>query len=177
MPVHCKNCDAGIPANRLLFCSRRCLEVYHARAARNRPGICSTCGCRAAVAGLKSCQSCREKRKKQYANSAPLRERHYFAGVKRKYGLTRERYYELFAFQKGCCAICDEKRPLVVDHDHATGRVRGLLCQICNRFLGKSGDRVAYFGNVIAYLLVHSGNLDLSRKHELMLRITTDALQ
>ena len=48
--------------------------------------------------------------------------------------LTEERYHELMESQEGRCAICGMKPEgrLAVDHDHATGQVRGLLCQSCN---------------------------------------------
>jgi len=56
-------------------------------------------------------------------------------------GLTLDDYERLLATQGGVCAICErppKKRRLHVDHDHATGKVRGLLCFTCNRYvLGK----------------------------------------
>ena len=56
-------------------------------------------------------------------------------------GLTLDDYERLLADQGGVCAICKrppKKRRLHVDHDHATGKVRGLLCFTCNRYvLGK----------------------------------------
>ena len=56
-------------------------------------------------------------------------------------GLTADQYDELLARQAGVCAICGKPpktRRLHVDHDHATQRVRGLLCFVCNRYvLGK----------------------------------------
>lgn len=43
----------------------------------------------------------------------------------------------MFASQDHKCAICTQTRTLVVDHDHATGRVRGGLCNRCNILLGR----------------------------------------
>ncbi|MGL4178298.1 MAG: endonuclease VII domain-containing protein [Dermatophilaceae bacterium] len=58
------------------------------------------------------------------------------ARVEVTYGLRPGQYQELLLFQQGRCYIC-QRRPgakrLAVDHDHATGEVRGLLCRGCNR--------------------------------------------
>lgn len=58
--------------------------------------------------------------------------------LKWKYGITIERYDQMFLQQHGLCKICKkQKRRLVVDHDHETGKVRGLLCDPCNLALNK----------------------------------------
>ena len=60
--------------------------------------------------------------------------------LRREYNLTPEDYYNISEIQDHKCRICSRgrsaKRPLYVDHDHATGRVRGLLCCLCNTRLG-----------------------------------------
>lgn len=60
------------------------------------------------------------------------------------YSLTIEDYERILAYQKGLCYICAKTNPsgvrLSVDHCHKTGQVRGLLCQRCNRVLGKIED-------------------------------------
>lgn len=59
------------------------------------------------------------------------------------YGLGIKGYNRLYDIQKGCCAICGTKKPrgtvrgLMVDHCHKTGKVRALLCDPCNRYLGR----------------------------------------
>lgn len=58
----------------------------------------------------------------------------------RTYAISIEQYEEMLAAQDDRCAICrkapPEGRRLAVDHDHDTGRVRGLLCTACNAALG-----------------------------------------
>lgn len=77
----------------------------------------------------------------------------------RRYGLTGEDYEAMVAAQGGRCAICREPPPpgcrLQVDHDHATGRVRALLCPRCNTLTGwieSNPDRVE---PVQRYLAAH----------------------
>lgn len=79
----------------------------------------------------------------------------------RKYGITQHDYNALLASQGGVCGICGSDDPskgragnkfFCVDHDHITGRVRGLLCVPCNTGLGRLGDNVASLERAIAYL-------------------------
>lgn len=76
-----------------------------------------------------------------------------------KYGLTEARYREILVEQGGGCALCGSftestgQRGMHVDHDHATGKVRGILCSGCNTALGKLGDNVAGVWRALDYLL------------------------
>jgi hypothetical protein len=78
--------------------------------------------------------------------------------LKSKYGLTVEAYDVMLAKQNGVCAICGSKNPrgpgkrLHIDHDHATGKVRGLLCHPCNRALGLVRDSPALLRKAATYL-------------------------
>jgi MinD superfamily P-loop ATPase len=75
-----------------------------------------------------------------------------------KYGLEYREYTELAAKQNNRCAICGTHESeclrgvLYVDHDHATGKVRGLLCHGCNTILGIWKDDVEILRRAIAYL-------------------------
>jgi hypothetical protein len=73
----------------------------------------------------------------------------------RAYGITVEYYVQLLVKQNSRCAIClkrDSVR-LSVDHDHATGRVRGLLCRKCNRAIGGLNDDPLLVQAALRYLL------------------------
>jgi Recombination endonuclease VII len=74
--------------------------------------------------------------------------------LKRRYGISREDYAALLARQGGVCAICAKppEKTLCVDHCHATGKVRGLLCRQCNWGLGCYGEDQAALIAALAYL-------------------------
>ncbi len=80
----------------------------------------------------------------------------YRRNLLKEYGLVAEEYDALLAQQGGVCAICGrvnpDGRPLYIDHDHATGRVRGLLCRKCNTALGLLSDDAATVRVALAYL-------------------------
>lgn len=75
--------------------------------------------------------------------------------LKKKYGLTPEKYTDMFKKQDGVCGIC-KKEPLkfhlAVDHCHKTGDIRGLLCTKCNVSLGWYEQ---YTNEVKTWLAVH----------------------
>lgn len=75
----------------------------------------------------------------------------------KKYGLSVGGYDDLLTTQGGKCAVCRVpaslcKRRLAVDHCHATGRVRGLLCPNCNNGLGRFKDSAERLRAAAAYL-------------------------
>jgi hypothetical protein len=72
----------------------------------------------------------------------------------KRYGLTIEQYDQLVEQQGSKCAICQRliDSTLVVDHDHDTNLVRGLLCDTCNRALGLFGDDYGNLYRAAQYL-------------------------
>jgi hypothetical protein len=81
----------------------------------------------------------------------------------KKFGITYEQYNQMLEEQNGVCAICGNKetaldnqshkiRALTVDHNHKTGKVRGLLCMNCNRCLGLLKDSTDVLQSTINYL-------------------------
>ena len=62
------------------------------------------------------------------------------AYLKYEYGITVQQRDGMIAKQNGRCAICHEPGKLHIDHDHATGRLRGMLCGSCNRAIGLLKD-------------------------------------
>lgn len=88
-----------------------------------------------------------------------LRKSAYYA-LKFRYGITEHQAVELALFQEGVCSICgavpdtSKKRGgLHIDHDHATGKVRGLLCEPCNLGLGNFKDNPESLRTAAEYLL------------------------
>lgn len=79
------------------------------------------------------------KRKETYYKN-PDKHREYY--LKDTYGITLKYYEEMLKAQGGCCGVCKKhhstlQRNLCVDHNHVTGKIRGLLCDNCNHGIGK----------------------------------------
>lgn len=118
----------------------------------------------------KNKEKLKEKRKLYYKNNiskikqrkslsiGEVRNRHYVY----KYSITLEKYNELLNQQNGVCAICKKSEStldkqgnlanLCVDHDHISGKIRGLLCRMCNSALGKFKDDINLLNSAIQYL-------------------------
>lgn len=76
--------------------------------------------------------------------------------LKLKYGLTEAQYNEMLQQQSNVCAVCENEfessKHTHVDHCHATGVVRGILCNHCNRALGAVKDNTEILHSLIQYL-------------------------
>jgi hypothetical protein len=78
------------------------------------------------------------------------------AKVRRSYGITVEHAEQTLVDQENKCAIClrdiNEQRPPKIDHCHATGKFRGILCQSCNTGLGLFRDDTASLERALQYI-------------------------
>lgn len=110
--------------------------------------------------GLKSwCKQCVNSHIKNRYWKDPIKsaEKARRQHIKLYYGITNEEYLKIFNDQNGECAICGKhqneiKKRLFVDHDHKTGKLRGLLCRQCNSILGYSYDNINILLKTIEYL-------------------------
>lgn len=110
------------------------------------------------------CVQCRSTwNKKAYSEDPGRRERSREKSIKKIYGITLHDYNEMALKQNFTCQICkkgstevDKKynrvRKLVIDHDHKTGKIRGLLCGPCNRALGGFSEQMETILAAIVYL-------------------------
>lgn len=77
---------------------------------------------------------------------------------KYRYGITRNERKQMERNQKSKCAICWQvSRQLMLDHDHATGKIRALLCPRCNHALGHVRESIPILQACIVYLRRHRG--------------------
>ena len=101
----------------------------------------------------KACHNARGRAAKEKVGG----ERTYH--LKRRYGITAAEADAMLATQGGVCAICRAAPAVHVDHDHATGAVRALLCFNCNGGLGQFHDDPAVLLAALAYLEKHAGGV------------------
>jgi hypothetical protein len=103
-----------------------------------------------------TCKKCSKARNKERKKHFPVYHQRYRA---KKYGMTLEEYNQQSELQQHCCKLCGkhkdqqgQKGALVIDHDHRTGYVRGLICHNCNVSLGLLGDNETTLKNMLKYL-------------------------
>lgn len=96
------------------------------------------------------CKPCHNRRTRETVRRLYGNSRHYH--LRQRYGLSAREVEMLKAAQGGVCAVCGERAAVHVDHDHETRRVRGILCESCNGFLGAFGDDPVLLRAAIGYL-------------------------
>lgn len=95
-------------------------------------GVCAVPNCGRAVRNALVCTAC-------------LKKVH-------RYGITRE---ELIALDQTHCQVCGTSDNVYIDHDHATGKFRGVLCRECNSALGQMHDDPALIRRLAEYVEAH----------------------
>lgn len=124
----------------------------------------------------RDCKKCNNLRRQKYLENHREKERYRVnewhilkpnksrnIRLKTMYGITLEDYHTMLLVQEGKCKICkkfetaisdatNKIKTLAVDHDHITGKVRGLLCDSCNVGLGRFKDSVDFLKQAILYL-------------------------
>jgi Recombination endonuclease VII len=145
-----------------------CIQCYHDRhlarhtpksGATNEPRPCIQCGKTYSPQTRRPSVYCsRECKEQARVESGRYREGH----LRRRYGITQADYDAKLAEQGGGCALCGVRPEelakgryrtwLHVDHDHVTGRVRGLLCPDHNLLLGRWGDDPALLRRAADYI-------------------------
>lgn len=103
------------------------------------------------------CKECHNKKMRDNYSSKRMKD----YDLKKSYGIDLQEYERMFKEQNGCCLICNthiseinskHKKNLCVDHCHISGKIRGLLCDSCNRGLGLFKDNILILNNAIKYL-------------------------
>lgn len=104
-----------------------------------------------------NCKLCENERSRKYhnENKATRSFQNKMWKIENRFGITIDKYESMLAAQDYGCKICqgnDLDRSLAIDHNHETGKVRGLLCSKCNRGLGYFQDNVELLQKAIDYL-------------------------
>lgn len=126
----------------------------------NRSGVRN----KQARAWCKSCENAHSAAKQREARKVdPDRFRSY--DLKKNFGITLEEKNAMAAAQNHRCAACGTTKPggqynkWATDHDHKTGKTRGLLCTSCNLTLGNANEDIHRLVTLTAYLVRHQSNM------------------
>ena len=119
----------------------------------NLDGICKLCRKAAGISRrLNNIDKLREIGRRCYAkdlNNNRLKAR------ARRYGVSLQDIENMTERQHRKCLICGKLDKLFIDHDHKTGKIRGLLCNQCNLAVGYLDDNPAKLMNAIRYLEIY----------------------
>lgn len=104
------------------------------------------------------CKECQARMAAVYYRNN--KEKHRVASrrysLKKCYGISLEDYNARVVRAGGKCEVCRQVKPLVVDHDHATGKFRGLLCHNCNTAIGLLYENLNYISAAFNYVEAHT---------------------
>jgi hypothetical protein len=157
LPQACENCKTLFvrPQNSFKlgkFCSRKCQQAtnWQSHYAENRSVL---------IARAQKREQTRRTEIKKTDPAAYTRMR-FVEHIKGKYGISGEQYDQMVHNCSGCCACCERPTSrLLVDHDHATGATRGLLCNRCNVLAGYLEKNPHLVELALAYLQKHKATV------------------
>lgn len=135
-------------------CSEHKLYIHFPTVKNRKTGrlkYCNACESLVLAKRGEKYQAYRKQSTSEYGidNAETIRNRK----IKKIYGITQEEYRAICDAQEYKCAICQETPSvLVIDHDHSTGKVRGLLCRQCNSGIGMLKDDIVIVENAFRYL-------------------------
>lgn len=115
---------------------------------------CRTCSSARSVAWERKNRVARAEYNREWRKSNPDKVR--ASKVKSTYGLDAAAHAAMRDAQGGCCAVCHEPlrggRAECVDHNHASGRVRAILCAGCNKAIGHASENPAVLRALADYV-------------------------
>jgi hypothetical protein len=100
---------------------------------------------------MSRCKACNAQRTRNWelANPQRSRERKRRDWIKRTWNMTEQEYD---SFRSQACEICGDIHDMVIDHDHLSGKIRGVLCKKCNNVLGMARDKPNILRAAASYL-------------------------
>lgn len=141
-------------------CRKNKREISFDRCASRYDGLSGWC---------KKCKSVDRRKskiqlatRKSYNTIREISGARFDAELRKRYGITLEKYTAMLSSQNNSCFICKGQESslrkngkpyrLAVDHCHKTGKVRALLCFKCNAALGAANDSIVILNGMISYL-------------------------